>query len=184
VIRGQGVRSVPLSAPAFEHGHGRLRLALGGRGHTQVGAQPVAAIHQRVRAKAQARFLARPLAHEPGVAIGGALAGVVASLLSVKVAVRRLVLISFGPKALRASPGFNERAVHREVFVVEQPRRSRQGRRLGKKLRATSRSNSRPRFLLNVLASKPGSSTSMPKNQRKSKSHSSRSQKRRSLRTL
>ncbi len=129
-IRGQGVRS----ALAFEHRHGHLRFAPGGQGHTQVGAQPVAAIHPRISAEAQARLFAHTLAHRSGVAIGGALVRVVAALPAVKIIVRRLILIGLGPKAFRASPGFHERAVHREVFVVEQPRRWRQRHHLGEKL--------------------------------------------------
>jgi hypothetical protein len=144
----------------------------------------VAAIHQGVRAEAQASLLARTLAHQPGVAVGRALVGVVAPLLAVKVAIRRLILIFFRSKTLRAGPGFDQRAVHREVFVVEQPRRPRPRHHLREKLRGTSCSSRRPRFLLKVLASKPGSSASLSRNQRKSRSYSSRSQKRRSERML
>jgi len=57
-----------------------------------------------------------------------------AALLTVKVIVRPLIRIGFGPKTLRASPGFDERAVHREVFVVEQSGSTCQRHHLGEEL--------------------------------------------------
>jgi hypothetical protein len=118
-VGGQGRGLVPRLPLTFEHRHGGLRFTLGGQRHAQVGAQPVAAIHQRMRTEAQASFLAVALAHEPGVAIGRALVGVVAPHLPVKVVVRRLILIGLGSKTFCAGPGFNERAVHREVLVLD-----------------------------------------------------------------
>ena len=44
-----------MSALAFEHRHDRLRFALGGQRHTQVRAQPVAAMRDEASTKRWAR---------------------------------------------------------------------------------------------------------------------------------
>src|SRR5882762_2174658 len=77
--------------------------------------------------------LAVALLVEPGLGIGRARMGLVGSLLLVKAALgiaSRTVLVSvaaiFPPEALDRRPGFNQRAVHREVIVRQKTLRLRQ----------------------------------------------------------
>src|SRR3954465_12237226 len=74
----------------------------------------------------QLGFLAAALAVEPGIRVGGRGMGVVAALLAVEVllaiapAIRRRARAVLRPEALDAGPGFEERAVYREMLGREQ----------------------------------------------------------------
>ena len=51
----------------------------------QIDQQPVAVLHQGMRSITQRGLLARPLAHQPTVGVGGGLMGVVATFLAMKI---------------------------------------------------------------------------------------------------
>jgi hypothetical protein len=87
-----------------------LGMARGPRRH-RIDNQPVAVFHQRVAHADQPRLLARPLAKQPGIGVGGrSVGGIVGALLTMKVALapglRRGRLLRPGPGgAPEPSPG-------------------------------------------------------------------------------
>ncbi len=88
--------------------------------------QAVAVLHQRLAHEAKLRLLARPLAVELRVGIGGGVMSVVAALLAAEVlfaiapSVGRRPGAVLRPEALGAGPGLQERAVDREWLGREQ----------------------------------------------------------------
>ncbi len=88
----------------------------------------VAVLDQHMRRVTQLRFLALALLGQQGVGIRCRAMRLIAALVAVKVhcrvapiVVRRIVPAPiFGAEALVRGPGFQQRAVHREVFVREQ----------------------------------------------------------------
>ena len=86
----------------------------------------VPATHQRVPHERQLGLLAAPLAVEPGIGVGGRGVGLVAArlamevLLAVATRVGRWGGAVLRPEALGAGPGFQQRAVHREMLGREQ----------------------------------------------------------------
>ncbi len=130
------VRSQRDAMPARDschHRYGRLRLrTAGGRGHAAVGRDAVAVLHQHVAGVAELGLLARALAGQAGVRIGGRLVGEVAAPLAVKVdagiagIVRQgvPVRIIFALEALVSRPRFEKCPVDREMLVREQTMRT------------------------------------------------------------
>src|SRR5271163_3724013 len=102
----------------FEH---RLRCAplghaVGVRHHTG-DRETVAVLHGGVPHITELCLAARGLAVEPAVRIGRARMGLVAALLLMKVRAVAAVAAVLGAEALVRSPGFNQRAIHRKMFV-------------------------------------------------------------------
>jgi hypothetical protein len=97
----------------FHQGHGGLRFgAAGGLGHATVDRNSVAILHQHVTGVAELGLLARALAGQAGLGIGGRLVSVVAASLAMEVharvarIVRRSLWVSvFALEALVAGPG-------------------------------------------------------------------------------
>src|SRR6266404_5730388 len=113
--------------------HRQRRLWFGAPGslsYAAVDRQPMAILHQHMAGIAELRLLAFPLARQPRFRIGSRLVAIVAALLAVKVHARiarilvvRRGLARFGVFALETflpRPGFDQRAVDREVLVGEQ----------------------------------------------------------------
>src|SRR4051794_18957531 len=110
-------------------------MAGGARRH-RVDNEAVAVFHQRVTHQDEAGFLARPLAEQPGIGVGGRGVGVVLALLAAEVPLAvaprgdfsrsgRLVRAVLWAEALGAGPGLQERAVDREMLVRQQTARGR-----------------------------------------------------------
>src|SRR5262245_39563908 len=102
----------------------------GDAGQSGVDDEPVAVLHQGVADEAELGFHTRPFAIEHGIGVARRDMRLVAPLLTAKVDVpialaagRRLVTIAAVPRleALQAGPGFDERAVDREMLRREQP---------------------------------------------------------------
>jgi hypothetical protein len=129
--------------------------------------QAVAVLHQPMPDEAQLRLLAFTLAVEPGIGIGGRSMGVVRALLAMEVRFgiappalrRRLARAVLRLDALHRGPGFDQRAIDREVIArqkllhlgLRQHRREELGR--------MSPSSSRSRFFENTEWSQAASST-------------------------
>ena len=83
--------------------------------------QPMAILHQRMPQIAHFRFAPLRLLIQPSIWISGRLMCFITALLPVKIhfpPVRRGRFASaFWAKALVASPGFDQRTIHREVFI-------------------------------------------------------------------
>jgi hypothetical protein len=89
VVARRLVRAQRDAMPAwdrFHHRHGRLWFrTAGGLGHAAVDRDAVAVLHQHVAGIAELGLLARALAGQAGLGIGGRLVGEVAAPLAVKV---------------------------------------------------------------------------------------------------
>lgn len=84
-----------------------------------VHSKPIAVLHDRMAHEAELGFATVRLAIELGLRVGRALVGIVLALLAVEVgAIAVLVVLRL--EALVRSPGFDERAIDREVFVRKQ----------------------------------------------------------------
>lgn len=111
-------------APAPQHGQRRLTLGgAAGVGDLDIHDQPVAVLHEDVPHVAQAGLVALALLEQPGVGVRGAGMGVVATLLPLEVHLgvtsgRGAGVIVLALETLVRGPGFDERAVHAEVFVA------------------------------------------------------------------
>src|SRR5439155_26424408 len=88
--------------------------------------QGVPVLHQNMPHIGQFGRLARPLAVESRIGVGGRGVGLVAALLAVKVAFtvaarrRWLAAAALGTKALHAGPRLDQRYVEREVIVRQE----------------------------------------------------------------
>ena len=161
----------------FNQRYGRLRFgAAGGLGHAALDCDAVAVLHQHVAGVAELSLLARALAGQAGLGIGGRLVSVVAASLAMEVhaGVARIVRRSLWPsvfslEALVAGPGLDQCAVDREVLVGEQPLDAGLVNHRVKNPSATSPLSSRSRFLVNTVTSHTGSSRLSPTNQRNRK---------------
>ena len=109
--------------------HHQRRIALRrtvGLKDLRVHHQSIAVFRQQIRIEAQLRLLAIALPRQHGIGIGGGLVSLVAALLSVEIyagvtgIVGRILLLILALKALQAGTGFQQRAVHSEVFVARQ----------------------------------------------------------------
>jgi site-specific DNA recombinase len=110
--------------------YGRLPLgrASGGR-HLEINHQPVPILHQRMPHEHQLGLLALALAKQARVWVGGALVRRVGALLTMEVhaGVARIVgrrrrgWLVLGTETLETGRSFNQRPVHREVLVRQQP---------------------------------------------------------------
>ena len=131
VGRVVGLVSTQRDAAAVGHvsDHRLGRLTLGGAGGERRGGahhQAVAVLHDYVAHVAQLRSLPCCLLIEPGIRIGGRGVRLVAPLLTMKVALaiasigRWLATAVLRPEALHRRPGFDQRAVDREVLVRKQ----------------------------------------------------------------
>src|SRR5215207_6365256 len=99
-------------------------------GDLEIHQQAMPIFHQRLTHVTEASLLPRTLAVQPSVGIGRALVGRIRSFLTMEVdpAIARAATVRalgwrrfiFGPKALEARSGFDQRAVHAEVLVTEQ----------------------------------------------------------------
>ena len=124
--------------------HHQRRIALGapvGFQQLRVHDQPVAILYLQIAAVAQLGLLAWSLARQLRIRIGLRLMGFVGPLLAMKIHRRvtgiigrcgRLLFLRL--KALQARPGFQQRAVHREVLVGNQTRFPRPLHHLRQKL--------------------------------------------------
>ena len=121
----------------FHHRYGRLRFrAAGGLGHAAVDRDAVAVLHQHVAGVAELGLLARALAGQASLGIGGLLVGEVAAPFTVKVdagiagVVGRgvPVRVIFAIEALVSRPRFDQRPVDCEMLVKEQPLSAVRGR--------------------------------------------------------
>jgi hypothetical protein len=92
----QGQRGQPLGVPR-------------GAGRHRADHQPVAVLHQRMAHEREPRLLARSLAEQPGVGIGGRGVRVVAAALAVKIALA---------VAARAGGGSSEPCFGRKLFTL------------------------------------------------------------------
>src|SRR5215471_12668934 len=179
LVRSQRFDSYTLCSLTPDHLLGRLPLrSSGGLADFEIDQKPVSVLHQRMRPVTQLGLFARPLAGQQTLGVGLRLMGVVTALLSVKVhpTVARISLIfvprSIFPlraKALETCPRLNQGPVHREMIVAHQLGFSRLSDYGVEKQSPHFCSISRSRFLLNTVASKLSSSSSMSKNQRNSK---------------
>jgi len=101
--------------------------APGGLGHATVNRQPVTILHQHVSGVAELGLLARALAGQPRLGIGGGLVSGIGARFAVEVdagvagIVRRgLPLSGIALEALMPRPRLDQGAVDREVLVGEQ----------------------------------------------------------------
>src|SRR5712691_12383311 len=126
----------------FHHRERGLRLGPAiGLGDVAIDRDPVAVLHQHVPGVAQLGFLARTLARQPRLGVGGRLMGIVAALLAMKVnrgiagVIRRLLTTSpvLALEAFVAGPRLDQRAVDREVLGREQVAAAGLRQHLGKK---------------------------------------------------
>lgn len=128
VITFVGANRNPVRArQVFDHFQGRMPLGRAiGLGKSAIDHQAVAVFHQGMPHEAQLRFLALAFAQQPAVRIGGGLMGLVLALLAFEVhfgiaaAGRWRILVILGAKAFHRCPGFNQGAVHGEVFLRQQ----------------------------------------------------------------
>ena len=94
------------------------RLAFGpavGFGQRRIYGQPVAVVDQYMAQIGQLRFLPVALAIELRFGVGRRTMRVVAPLLPAEAAFAAVIGTVLGPEALLRSPGFDQRAVHREI---------------------------------------------------------------------
>lgn len=89
--------------------------------------QAATVLHQRMPHVAEPGLVAFALLEEPGFRVGGRGVGVVAALLALEIhsrvlaaAFRRLARTVLGHKALVGSPGVDQRAIDREMFIGSQ----------------------------------------------------------------
>ena len=115
-------------------------------------------------------------ARQQRVGIGLGRVGFVGALLPVKVhaGIARIIrrwsrLVLFWLKAFQTRPGFQQRAVHREMSVAGQPLRPRLLDHARQKLLGHVGLQRRSRFLVKVVASQTSSSAFSPTNQRNSR---------------
>src|SRR6516165_11250079 len=110
-------------------GHGQRRLALGragGRGQPRIDHQTIAILHHHVPYIGQLCRLTQPLAIEPRIRIAGRGVRLIAALLAVKIALaiatrrRRFAATVLRAEALHAGPGFDQRAVNREMLARQE----------------------------------------------------------------
>ena len=109
---------LPALAPFFVD-HQQRRISLGvSIGFGQIGShdQATAIFHQRVPQITQPRLATGTFAVQLGVGVGLGLVSLIAALVAVK------VFSIFGPtifalKTLLRGPGFDQRAIHREVLI-------------------------------------------------------------------
>ena len=134
---------------------------------SRVDDEPVAVLHQGVTDEAELGFHTRPFAIEHGIGVAGRDVRLVAPLLTAEVdlgiapaARRRFVAIIAIPRleALQAGPGFDQRAVDREVIDDNSRLTSGCVRIAARNLAAISPSSSRSRFFENTEWSQTGSS--------------------------
>lgn len=112
-------------APIVQFGHLVDRDRGLGRAHRggdiEQDAKTVAVLHGGVSGEAQARLLARTLAHELRLPVGGRLVRLVAALLSLEVrpgvAASGALLLFLRAEALQRGPRFNQRAIDAEVVA-------------------------------------------------------------------
>jgi putative transposase len=159
-------------------GHGQRRLALGragGQGQPRIDRQSVAVLHQHVAKIGQFCRLARPLAVQPRLGVGGRGMRLVAVLLAGKVALavaprpRRPAAAMLRAKALHAGPGFDQRASTEKCPLDNNSFTRGWFSTLAMNLAAISPSTKRSRFLVNTVTFQIGASIPSPTNQRNSK---------------
>src|SRR6266851_421337 len=108
------------------------RIPLGGASgsrHLEVHHQPISILQQHLSHKHQPGLLALPFAEQARLWIGGALVGGVRAFLAMKVdrLIARIVgrfvrgWLVLGAETLEAGSGFDERAVHGELLIRQQP---------------------------------------------------------------
>jgi hypothetical protein len=134
----------------------------------------MAIVEQHMPGIGQLRLAADPLAGQSGIGIGRRLMGVIAVRFPVEIdrrilrSVRRRRPLVFATEVLEAGPGFQQGAVHREVFDGQQAAVRACATTASKKAAAMSLANRRSRFLLNVVGDQIASSISSPTNHRNS----------------
>ena len=131
LICPQAPRGDSFSCLPLQHRLGCFLLrCAGGLGYVQIHQKTIAVLHQKMSSIREFRFLPSAFSHQATLRIRRRLMSLVASLLPVKVhrgiarvSVGRSIrgLLSFGPKALHARPGFNQGPVHRKVIRAHQP---------------------------------------------------------------
>ena len=140
----------------------QCRQALGmarSAGRHRADDQAVAVLHQCVAHETQPRFFAGSFAEEPGVRVGGGSVRIIAAALAMEVALtispraRRLARAVLRAEALRARPGFQQRAIDRKVLLDNKRLTLSCESTAARNLLATSPSNSRSRFLVKLVAS-------------------------------
>lgn len=128
LIRSQGDALV--ARDVLSHSQGRLAFRRAGcLGKMDIHRQAVPVLHQDMPHERQPGFLAFAFFVQLGLGIGGGGVGIVGPFVPVKIYLgitvplagriwRHLIL---GPEAFQRSPGFDQRSVHGEMIVGEQP---------------------------------------------------------------
>ena len=111
-------------------------------GEPSIDDQAGAVLHQSMADKAQLGLHPRSLAVEPGIRVGRATMRLVGALLAPEIGRRVASAVAaiatsrrlLRPEALHRSPGFDQRAIHREVLARQQSLDPRLGQHCGEKL--------------------------------------------------
>src|SRR5205085_4396608 len=134
-------------AIVLDHVERRLALRRSVRlGHPRINDEPVAVLGHQMSHVTELGFLARTLAEQPGIWIGGRGMRVVLALLAMEVAfsiastaaalalARGRIATVLWHKALHAGPGLDQRAIDREVLAGKQLAYLRKVQHLGEEL--------------------------------------------------
>jgi len=149
-----------------------------GMGHENINHQTVTILHKGMPLVAQARFVACTFLEEPGLIVGRRGGSPLFRFSSLKSPLGFLPPPSGGlpepslAKTHHRDPGFNQRALNREILMQDQPLPLRQGADLAKKTRMMPSEKNRSQFSGKVVAAPTPSSIDSPTNQRYSRLYS------------